>query len=51
MIIFFFKKGDREDFNNYRGILLFDFCSKIFIIVLNKRFNLWFEIMGCIFEE
>lgn len=51
VIIPLFKKGDREDPNNYRGISLLDSCSKIFTTVLNKRINLWSETMGRIPEE
>lgn len=45
MIIPLFKKGDRDNPKNYRGISLPDSCSKIFTTVLNKRLNLWSETM------
>jgi hypothetical protein len=43
IIIPLFKKGDRHDPNNYRGISLLDALSKIFTSVLNKRLTLWAE--------
>lgn len=50
-VFLFSKKGDREDPNNYRGISILYFCSKIFTTVLNKWLNLWFETLGLIPEE
>ena len=37
MIISLFKKGDREDPGNYRGITLLNVIGKLFNKVLNYR--------------
>ena len=35
MIVSLFKKGDQEDPNNYRGIMLLNVVGKLFNKVLN----------------
>ena len=37
LIVNLFKKGDREDSGNYRGITLLSVVWKVFCKVLNKR--------------
>ena len=43
MIVSFFKKGDREDSGNYRGITLLNVVGKLFNKVLNYRVLQWLE--------
>ena len=44
------KKGDREDKNNYRGVVLLAMASRILARVLAKRLAGWAESMG-LFDE
>ena len=41
MIVSLFKKGDREDPGNYRGITLLNVVGKLFNKVLNYRLLKW----------
>ena len=43
MIVSLFKKGDREDPGNYRGITLLNLVGKLFNKVLNYRLLQWLE--------
>ena len=43
MIVSLFKKGDREDPGNYRGITLLNVVGKLFNKVLNYRLLKWLE--------
>ena len=43
VIIPIFKKGERNDTNNYRGITLLSILGKVFTIILNKRLTKWSE--------
>ena len=43
MIISLFKKGDRGDPSNYRGITLLNVVGKLFNKVLNYRLLQWLE--------
>ena len=43
VIIPLFKKGDRRDANNYRGISLLNTLGKIFTSILNRRLCKWSE--------
>ena len=40
-----FKKGDRMDTGNYRGISILVALAKLYDMVLSKRFSLWFKPM------
>ena len=42
-IIPVFKKGDKNDVNNYRGITLLSCLSKLFTRIINNRLNEWAE--------
>ena len=46
-----FKKGDREDRNNYRGVVLLAMASRILARVLAKRLAWWAERMGLVDEN
>ena len=46
-----FKKGDREDRNNYRGVVLLAMASRILARVLAKRLAGWAERMGLLDEN
>jgi len=37
LIVNLFKKGDKEDFGNYRGITLLNVVGKVFCKVINNR--------------
>ena len=39
----FFKKGDDDNPDNYRGISLLSIVSKVFTAILNKRLYTWAE--------
>ena len=43
MIVSLFKKGDREDPGNYRGITLLNVVGKLLNKVLNYRLLKWLE--------
>ena len=43
MIVSLFKKGDREDPGNYRGITLLNVVGKLFNKVFNYRLMQWLE--------
>ena len=38
-----FKKGDRNNPGNYRGISLCDISSKIYSTIINRRLQAWVE--------
>ena len=42
-IVPIFKKGDKSDPSNYRGITLVNVTSKIFSLLLRNRLNNWSE--------
>ena len=42
-IIPVYKKGDKNDVNNYRGITLLSCISKLFTRIINNRLNEWAE--------
>ena len=44
-----FKKGDRMDLDNYRGITLMDVVGKVFSSILRNRLEKFYE--GKIVEE
>ena len=45
LVLFLFKKRDREDPGNYRGITLLSVVGKVFCKVLNNR------LMQCLDKE
>ena len=46
-----FKKGDREEKNNYRGVVLLAMASRILARVLAKRLAWWAEKVGLVDEN
>ena len=38
-----FKKGNRKDPNNYRGISIINSIAKLYDMILCKRLELWFK--------
>ena len=46
-----FKKGDREDKNNYRGVVLLAMASRILARVMARRLGWWSEEMGLLDEN
>ena len=46
IIVPIYKKGNREDASNYRGITLTSAMSKLFTHMLNQRINDWSEESG-----
>ena len=46
-----FKKGDREDKNNYRGVVLLAMASRILARVMARRLTWWSEQMGLLDEN
>ena len=43
IVVPLFKKGDRHDPNNYRGISLLSITSKLYTSILNRRLYSWAE--------
>ena len=43
IIIPLFKKGERNDQENYRGITFLSILCEVFAIILNKRLTKWVE--------
>ena len=50
LIVNLFKKGDREDLGNYRGITLLSVVGKVFRKVLNKRLVHCLDKEGALLE-
>ena len=46
-----FKKGDKNDRNNYRGVCLLNMCSRILARVIAKRVSWWSEWLGLLDEN
>ena len=46
VIVPLFKKGDRNDVNNYRGVCLLSMCSRVLARVIAKRVSVWAECLG-----
>ena len=49
VVVPLFKKGDRMDLDNYRGITLMDVVGKVFSGILRERLENWYD--GLIVEE
>ena len=45
IIVPLFKKGDRKDVNNYRGVCLLSMCSRVLARVIAKRLSVWAECL------
>ena len=45
------KSGSTRDVNNYRGIILLSYLSKVFVSILNNRLKLWIELSNKVCEE
>ena len=50
LIVSLFKKGDREDPGNYRGITLLDVIGKLYCRVINNRLLKYLELNGKLHE-
>ena len=50
LIVSLFKKGDREDPGNYRGITLLDVVGKLYCRVINNRLLKYLELNGKLHE-
>ena len=46
IIVPLFKKGDRADVNNYRGVCLLSMSSRVLARVIAKRVSEWAECLG-----
>ena len=51
IIVPLFKKGDREDPNNYRGVCLLAMCSRILARIISKRLTWWAEELNLLDEN
>ena len=45
IIVPLFKKGDRREVNNYRGVCLLSMCSRVLARVIAKRVSAWAECL------
>ena len=43
LIVPIFKKGEKDEVSNYRGITLLSIIGKLFTRILNNRLNNWAE--------
>lgn len=51
IIIPIYKKGNRDNPNNYRGIALLDVLSKVYITIITKRLTFYVEIYSKLCES
>ena len=51
IVIPLFKKGDKKDLNNYRGVCLLSMLSRILARVLATRLRVWAESLSLIDES
>ena len=51
VIVSLFKKGDKEDGNNYRGITLLSVVDKVYTKIINKRVTNFAEAKGLLHES
>ncbi len=42
-LIFLYRKGDKKDSGNFRGITLLDVCGKLFTDMMQRRIMTWCE--------
>ena len=48
-IVPIYKKGDKNEPSNYRGITLLSTLGKLFTRILNNRLNEWAEKLKCLY--
>ena len=51
IIVPIFKKGEKDDPSNFRGISLLDITSKVFTAILTARITEWAELNGKLAKE
>ena len=51
LVVPLFKKGQRDDINNYRGICLLSMASRILARILASRLRQWAEAVGVLGEN
>ena len=51
LVIPLFKKGDKDDSNNYRGVCLLAMASRILARILANRLRLWAEALGLMDDD
>ena len=51
LVIPLFKKGDKDDSNNYRGVVLLAMASRILARILANRLRLWAEALGLMDDD
>ena len=51
IVVPLFKRGDRNDRNNYRGVCLLAMCSRVLGRVIAKRLAWWIEHLGLLDEN
>ena len=51
IIVPIYKSGEKDNFDNYRGITLLSIVGKLYTTILNNRLSEWLEVNNKLVEE